>query len=223
MARPGDENYNSLLNNAKQSTVYWFWTKPGMNKTICFLDDERITINQHNINLGEKKYETYTCGGPDCFFCVKGEKASTVEVYSILEILDKPYVSKKDQKERRYVRKMLAVKGTAKEVLNRRRLAAGGSLAGKKVEVIRDSPKSPSSGSDFELKGDADFTKIPADERKPFDYQESLAPLPVMKQKAIYQYKSVDSSRAFSDEGTGTISREDLVSEGGGESVDVPF
>jgi hypothetical protein len=220
MARPGDENYDNVVNNAKVSKAFWFWTKPGEPKTVAFLDDERITINQHVVKIGQN-FETYTCGGEDCYFCIQGERASTVEVYSILEILDKPYISKKDNKERRYIRKLIAIKGEAKERLHRRRMAAGGSLVGKKVEIIRDSKKSPSSGSDFEVKGDADLSKIPPEERKPYDYQDILAPLPVARQKAIYQYKSNDKV----DYDTSSVSRSELIDAtmGDANEDDIPF
>lgn len=211
-SKPGDTNREKFSQDTNVRSLFKFWLNKGEKKKIIFIGDERIGVHEHNIQMGPKKWEQYTCSRTaDCYWCGTKSRSNYVEYSTVLDLT--PYTNK-DGVEKKYSRKAFPASGLAIDVLNRRRQEKGGSLAGYMVEVARDGEKSPSVGNDFNVIGEKpDLSKLPPMDVKLIEYEKCLQPLPAEKIKAILN---------FSGAHVGTTARAEVVAAVE-SSEDIPF
>lgn len=196
-AKGGDAKSQQFRDSAKSNSIFRFFMDSGQAKEVVFLDDAMFMVKEHFVKLGPKKFETFTCSDDgDCILCGMKQRVGVSEYYTILDLT--PY-KKKDGTEQKYSRKALPVKGTAIDVLMRRRQAAGGNLKFNKVRIIRDGDKSPNSGSDFEVLGPVDQVKLeaavkPVDLLKPYEFMEALKPMAPGKIEAMLKFGGFGSA-----------------------------
>ena len=175
-AKRGDTSQEDFKKKGSRPDVFRFWLENGTSRDVVFLDDQGFGIWEHVVKVGDD-YHNVTCRMDGCMLCNHPDKKfrykSYVECYNVFDL--QPY--EKDGKKFPGSRRLLAVKGEAQQkALARRRDAAGGTLVGKKVNISRDGDKSPASGSDFNVVGEFDLTKLP-EKMRPYELEKVLAPL----------------------------------------------
>lgn len=179
-SNPKQSNFNNFKNNnPNPKSIFRFFLKKGEKKEIVMLDDQRFTVYEATIYVNGR-WETFTSSmSPDCPLMIAAAQRliylNQVEYYTILDMT--PYVDK-NNKEKKFSKKALAIKGASREVFNRRREEASGDLKGYKIAVYRDGDKAPACGNDFQLIQKVDLSKLEAEVAKPYAFEELLKPLP---------------------------------------------
>lgn len=185
--KSGDSNSTQFKNqDLNPKSLFTFYLKAGETKQVLFLDDPKFGVYEVKLKLGNR-YDRFTVtNSPDDPFmraiASKQARASYMEYATILDLT--PYTDK-DGKERKFSKKAFAVPKSMQDAIQRRRDEAGGSLAGFKMNIFRDSDKSASCGNDFQLvQPRLDLAtmvtqgKLTADVVKPYKFEELLAPVP---------------------------------------------
>ena len=184
-----------LESNVKKQ-VREFWLKPGLDKArkVIFIDDPVIGFKQHTFKVNDQ-FDKYTCLESDCPACAKGYYASPVTVMTILDLT--PYTDK-DGKQKPYYKTIYAVRGQAMmNIIEARRSANGGSLAGIKMQIMRSTDKEPSSGDDLQVLGKVDLSKLPVESKEDLvalDYEKLYAPISASKLEAVMKYAAPPTS-----------------------------
>lgn len=155
--------------------LFRFWIKAKEKRNIMFLDDQAFAVWEHVVPLNGG-YENYTCSrDASCPHCGNRRNATYCQYYTVLDLT--PYTNKKGE-EKKFSKKAFPAKGSAIDVLARRRQEQGGSLVGCIFEANRDTDKSPNCGNDFIFIKKGDITQVEKDIAKPYDFEAMLAPLP---------------------------------------------
>lgn len=207
-----------------------FWLKPGKEnaRDIIFLDDPDVAFHQHSLKIGED-YERITCLEEACPACARSYYKTAAFPFTILDTT--PFKDK-EGKERKYSKKIFLIRGKAmKEVIDSRREANGGTLAGLKIRVMRTDDKAPNSGDDIQVLGRVNLEKLPVekeDDRKPFEYEEMYKPLSPSQMESKLKIASPPQSRKKK---AATAARTDLGGFGDeamnpppfGDEQEIPF
>ena len=168
-----------------------FWMPPNTGTQIIFTDDDPLRYYEHGMQVGKSYRHWATCTGDKntCPLCLIGHDPYYVAAWTVLdrtEWKDKKGVARKDEK-RLYVCKqkvMVKLAWRSEKLRSYVDEKTGapvypGGLRGMVFEVRRGDGKSPNTGDDFDLIGQADDSLlVGADGKKiePFDYMTVLAP-----------------------------------------------
>lgn len=163
-----------------------FWQENDSSGKVTFLDNPDFFLNEHNINIGGKWFNYFTClkDFDTCPLCESGDKPSYAVVCSVI---DHRKYTDSEGAERTNERKLLVARGKARQILLKRlEDKHEGDMVGCVYEIGRGTTKTEAStGEDFDFlqkKLTAKQLKsfIPkggkAEDIKPFDYEEVLAP-----------------------------------------------
>lgn len=185
-----------------------FWLSEGKEnaRNIMFIDDPNFFVNRITLKIGED-FVTFTSLGEDDPAIAKGYRPTPCLVHTIFDLT--PFKDKKGN-ERKYSRKLYFVKGKdSRDRLEERRANSGGSLVGIKMKIMRLGEKSPNTGNDLQVLGKVDLSKmtIPAEDLKPFNYIEMLAPPTAAQIEAALKYAAPPSN---SKKKSKTVSRDSL-------------
>ena len=165
-----------------------FYLKSDTSCKITFLDTPEFFIREHNLKIGGKYFNYFTClrEFDTCPCCEEGDHPSTIVVGSI--IAHNKWTDKEGKVHQN--QKMLFVaKGKARQVLERKIEKRDGDLTGCVFEMSRGTTSTEcSTGEDFEYLKTIDVKLLmklaPKDKKgqpdkdyiKPFNYEELFAP-----------------------------------------------
>jgi hypothetical protein len=179
----------------KANQPFRFYLKNGTQRQIIFLDDPRTAppVLEHNFRLmrrGKLSWGNFeTCvsriPGMTCPACRYAEQygnygASATYFMTVIDMT--PYKNPKTGAVKKYTKMLFAAKQSTMEKLTRRSLEQTDKgrvegLRGCIFNAARSSePKSPAVGDDFTFVQVVDLTKLPPEDRVPFNYAELLAP-----------------------------------------------
>ena len=163
-----------------------FWQEADSSGKVTFLDNPDFFLNEHNINIGGKWFNYFTClkDFDTCPLCESGDKPAYAVVCTVI---DHRKYTDGEGKERGNERKLFVARGKARQILLKRlEEKHEGDMVGCVYEIGRGSTKTEAStGEDFDFlqkKLTAKQMKafIPkggkAEDIKPFNYEEVLAP-----------------------------------------------
>jgi hypothetical protein len=164
-----------LASGETRKSIHRFWLNKDTSKEVVFIDDARFGVFEHRVQVNGK-WETYTCAGADCLFCTYKKSRYYTEYYTIIDLTR--WVNR-EGKEVRTTRRALGAGKEAAQLLEKRRVDLGGSLAGKKFKVSRFGDRGTSVGNDWSpmpTDRPIDTTRLPP-ECQPLNFLELLKPL----------------------------------------------
>jgi len=184
-----------------------FWIKEGKDngRNVLFLDDPNFLVMRIMLKVGDD-FVSFTSLGEECPAVAKGYNPTACLVHTVLDLT--PYKDKKGV-EKKYFKKIYLVKGKdSRDRMEERRSNAGGSIQGIKMKIMRLGEKSPNSGNDLQVLGRIDLSKmnIPADDLKPLDYMDLLAPPTRAQIEAVLKYAAPPNGKKSK-----TVSRDSLA------------
>lgn len=161
-----------------------FWLENETSAKITFLDSPEFFLPEHNLKLGGKYFNFYTCLGEKdtCPACEDGSNPSFVVVGSIIN--HRPWTDR-DGNEHKLQKMLFVAKGKARERIVNQIKKRDGGLKWCVYEATRGSSQTEcSTGEEFEYLGRLSKEKvkklIPDGEDKdflePFDYEKIFAP-----------------------------------------------
>lgn len=163
-----------------------FWLENDSSAKITFLDNPDFFIYEHNLQLGGKWFNFYTClkDFDTCPLCESGDKPSYAAVCSII---DHRKWTDGENNERSNEKKLFVARGKARQTLLRRlEEKHKGDMVGCVYELSRGTTKTESStGEDFDYLDKKLTAKqmkafipkgLDEDWLKPYNYEERLAP-----------------------------------------------
>lgn len=156
----------------KERGVPRFWMKPDEKAIVVFLDSVPAGIFEHNIKLGDKWGNYFTCVKEDepCSLCQRGHRPSYI---AYLSAIDTREFTRADGTKVKNRKVLFAIKKSQVKRLNEL-IKKHGDLRGKAFEVSRYSKEESSSGSSYEYLQDVDLMKL--EDTAPFNYEKVLAP-----------------------------------------------
>lgn len=191
-----------------------FWQEADSSGKVTFLDNPDFFLNEHNINIGGKWFNYFTClkDFDTCPLCESGDKPAYAVVCTVI---DHRKYTDSEGKERVNEKKLFVARGKARQILLKRlEEKHEGDMAGCVYEVGRGTTKTEAStGEDFDFL-QKKLTKkqlksfIPKggkeDAIKPFDYEEVMAPKKVSELRKLVGAETPVGSEDEDDKDTGT-------------------
>lgn len=201
-----------------------FWLKKDSSRQVLFCDDSCLKFHEHNLKLGGKFGNYYTCIGakalvddetseikkPACPICEAGDKPSYVGAFTVKDLTG--YTTAAGEEKGKGEKQLLVAKFYTLQVLEKQWEKREG-LQGVIFEVSRTSINTaPSVGNiwDFEKKIEAGQIS----DAKPFNYKELFAPKPIEEMKNVAQAWSgvAPASEPSSEANTGeAVQDEDYI------------
>jgi hypothetical protein len=166
---------------AKERAASRFWLKPGEEAVIIFLDTNPFFIYEHNLKLGGKYGNYFSCRKQMGICPIEHTDSNLKPTYTgYLSIIDRrEYTVERQGKveNRKDTRKLIPIKGTAIMVVEDL-IKKHGDLTGRAFIVKRYTKDDPNCGIAFELVGKKiDLVKnFGRDGSAPFDYMKVLKP-----------------------------------------------
>jgi len=188
------------------------WIPAGEEKTIVFVDDSGFSFHEHQLKLNESWRNWFTClrnTGKPCPLCTSGYGRYLATMYTVIDV--DGYTDNQGNEKTKLPMLLVAKPQTAK-ILERKKKARGGSLAGAKFTVFRATQKDAGCGNDFEYVETIDPGTLVKD-IKPFDYKELFKPMTEEQMKLILSGKQSNQSAAPNTGGEST----------GFTAEDIPF
>lgn len=138
-----------------------FWMPAGGKKQFVFVDDQPVTIYEHNpkIDGDFKNWTTCLQGCYDDVACCTLMGSDTryfVGYYTVIDLSE--YVDKKGNKHQYGIKLLPAKSKTLKKF--QRKQSEKGSLVGAIYQAVREDTKSPNVGDEFEFQRQADLEKL---------------------------------------------------------------
>lgn len=215
-----DKSFADHQEDMARRSVRRVWMKPATAIEVVALDEEFFTFWEHQLQIGERWDNFYTClrnKNAPCPLCEAGFESKLTTVFTVI---DCNRWEDKQGKVHQYEKKILPVKVNTAKMLKDKKSSWGG-LKGKAIRIHRKGPKDAATGSDFELvmkdgkivevRMDALAKKLPPNtDLNPYDYRTLFYP-------KTYEDLRIQVARARQSDSVGRS-----VSTSGASSFDGP-
>lgn len=135
-SRAEKERQDKARENMGKRLWRFFLKDDNEEASVHFLTEEPVNFYEHNIKVGDNKFEQYTCTGEGCPYCSDGDRATYKGAYIIVDHREYEYKDKDGKKQTGCDQVRLFVQGM-KVVSQLDRISTRYGLSNRDVNIVR--------------------------------------------------------------------------------------